>query len=142
MPIRPSWICSGIARAEYVGHHVSEFNDDPNVIEDLLARLRGGEVLHNSPLSLRCRDGAIKHTLVSASGRWQDGVLVESRWFVLDITDRRRADEVRGLLAAVVESTEDAVITKALDGRILSWNAGAEAMFGYPPRRPSAATSI
>ncbi len=123
----------GYSAPEYVGHHVSEFNDDPNAIGDLLARLRAGEVLHNSPLSLRCRDGAIKYTLVSASGRWQDGVLVESRWFVMDITDRRRADEVRGLLAAVVESTEDAVITKALDGRILSWNAGAEAMFGYSP---------
>ena len=47
------------------------------------------------------------------------------------MTERRRADELRGLLAAVVESSEDSVITKSLDGVILSWNAGAEAMFGY-----------
>ena len=123
----------GYTAHEYVGRHVAQFDEDAHVIEDLLARLRAGEILHNSPIRLRCRDGSIKHALISASGRWQDGALIESRWFVLDITDRRRAEEVRGLLAAVVESTEDAVITKALDGRILSWNAGAEAMFGYSP---------
>ena len=123
----------GYSAPDYVGKHVSQFHVDPEVGEDLLARLRGGEVLHNAPVRLRCHDGGVKHALVSASGRWQAGALLESRWFVLDITDRRQADEVRGLLAAVVESTEDAVITKALDGRILSWNAGAEAMFGYSP---------
>ena len=47
------------------------------------------------------------------------------------MTERRQADEIRGLLAAVVESTEDAVITKSLEGDILSWNAGARAMLGY-----------
>ncbi len=102
-------------------------------IEDALARLRAGGVLHHHPVRLRARDGGVTHALVTASGRWQDGVLIESRWFVLDITERTRVDEVRGLLAAVVEGTEDAVISKALDGRILSWNAGAQTMFGYSP---------
>ncbi len=48
-----------------------------------------------------------------------------------DITARRRAEEQRSHLAAVIESSDDAVITKTLDGIIRSWNKGAERMFGY-----------
>ncbi|MFW5635075.1 MAG: PAS domain S-box protein [Thermodesulfobacteriota bacterium] len=50
-----------------------------------------------------------------------------------DITERRLAQEEALRLAAIVESSEDAIIGKSLDRTILTWNAGAEKMYGYTP---------
>ena len=50
---------------------------------------------------------------------------------VVDISDRKRAEETSVLLASVVESSDDAIVCKTLEGRILTWNQGAEGIFGY-----------
>ncbi len=50
---------------------------------------------------------------------------------IVDITERKRAEEARSRLAAIVESSEDGIVAQGLDGTVLSWNAAAERIFGY-----------
>ena len=90
----------GYAKDEYVGHHIAEFHADAHVIEDILTRLGCGEALQGYEARLRCKDGAVRHVLISSNVLWEDGKFIHTRCFTRDVTAQKLAeialrDEVR-----------------------------------------------
>ncbi|PYV10024.1 MAG: PAS domain-containing sensor histidine kinase, partial [Acidobacteria bacterium] len=62
----------------------------------------------------------------------EEGVFVATA--IRDVTERKKVEELRFRLAAIVDSSDDAIIGKTLDSIITSWNHGAERIFGYTAR--------
>ncbi|MEX2048173.1 MAG: PAS domain S-box protein [Gemmatimonadota bacterium] len=78
------------------------------------------------------KDGsAIDVAISSAPLRDARGEPVGMVAMLADITERKRAEEARARLAAVVESSADGILSLSLDGTVMTWNAGAERIYGY-----------
>jgi PAS domain S-box-containing protein len=88
-----------------------------------------GVLIHGNTPAWSDRDFLASYYPVRGANGNMTGVSI----LVEDITERRQADNAQRWLAAIVESSADAIISKDLNGIITSWNAGAERVFGYKP---------
>ena len=94
--------------------------------------LNTGASVHNEEVIIARPNGSRVTVSVQIDPiRDKDGTIVGVVNFFQDITEQKRAERATGLLAAIVDSSHDAIISKKLDGTITTWNEGAERIFGY-----------
>ena len=88
----------GYAAEEYVGRNIAEFHVDPDVADEILSRLKAGEVLRNHPARLVTRDGHIRHVAIDSSALRRNGKFLHTRCVTRDITEQvAHAAEIRAL---------------------------------------------
>jgi PAS domain S-box-containing protein len=99
--------------------------------QQILARLRAGQrICHFDTVRVR-KDGRRIDVSLTISPVWEEGRIAGASHIARDISDRKRLERANARLAAIVESSEDAIVSKDLKGTVETWNAGAVRVYGY-----------
>ncbi len=124
---------------------------------EILSKIRRGErVDHFETTRLRKDRSLVSVSLTISPIRNSQGEVIGASHIARNITERTLLEAATAQLAAIVSSSDDAMVSKNLDGVILTWNAGAERLYGYtaeearwrpmtmllPPDRPDEETEI
>jgi PAS domain S-box-containing protein len=124
----------GYTADEVIGRPISILIPPERLNEevDILDRVKKGEHVDHYHTSRRRKDGRLVNISLTVSPvRDASESIIGASKIARDITGQKRADELRNHFSAIVESSDDAILSKDLNGTIQSWNKGAERIFGY-----------
>ena len=101
---------------------------DPREREEMVRRLTADGHVAEFEYKMLNKQGGIRNCITSLVLYPEQGILEGS---IMDVTERKLAESAQRLLSSIVESSEDAIISKDLNGIILTWNEGAQKIYGY-----------
>jgi len=122
----------GFSREEMLGKTVGELSPFKDIESNqiMLERLQSDGYVRYEDLPLETKDGR-QIAVEFVSNAYQAGNQRMIQCNIRDITERKKAQNHSFRLAAIIESSDDAIIGKDLNGIITSWNKGAERIFGF-----------
>jgi len=124
----------GWTAAEAIGRNIEMLVPEARrkELSAIAARLGRGERVVHLETARTHKDGSeVQVSLTISPIHTSDGRVVGSLGVAHDINEQQRSEETRALLATIVESIEDAVVSVDMDGRVTSWNRAAERLYRY-----------
>jgi PAS domain S-box-containing protein len=123
---------TGHSRQELIGTDFSKYFTEPEKARAGYEKVFRDGLVTDYELGIRHKNGHVTPVMYNATVyRDESGNIIGVFAAARDVTERKKAEEEKLRLAAIVEHSDDAIIGKSLDGIILSWNAGAERIYGY-----------
>ncbi|MEN0053254.1 MAG: PAS domain S-box protein [Mucilaginibacter sp.] len=124
----------GYTEAEAIGQHISMIIPKEHLPEEerIIAHIAAGKRVDPFETLRQTKDGRLIPLSITVSPIIDArGKIVGASKIARDITERKQAEEHQARLAAIINTSDDAIIGKTLQGIITSWNNGAERIFGY-----------
>ncbi len=124
----------GFSHVEAIGSHISLIVP-PELVEEernFVEEIKNGAHIKNYETIRKRKDGSTFPASVTVSPiRSAESYVIGISIIARDITEKNRSEQNNALLASIIDSSDDAIISKTLNGVITSWNTGAQKIYGF-----------